>query len=212
MKPVTWPRVRAMIQLGSKYQCDAIHREGMIRLMDWHPKTIELWDTVDESSWRGREEDCIPMANLAEKLGFSSIRAIALYRCCQLPLETLHTHSEPLSPDNLQRCSSVREELTRLNLRITAGIFDAEVTRHERKPVGRTPEDQAAFCHAAFEEAYRTITRDPDIMGSSDPLVPLSPTFFTTFGLCKKCDKFYRKYHNMKRGEILKSLRALFRL
>jgi len=220
IKPVTWERVRAMMELGLKYQFDDIYQEGLARLTKWHPANLSGWQRVNEDDWGGEEADCISMANLAQKQDLPIIRAAALYRCCQLPSTTLSRHGDinSLSIENIQVCSMARANLIRSIFNLMTVLFGEESALHDTgRPDPADGQKQPAnhqkrLCHAAYKRARRSTIVDSSIMVSSDPLASFTSSFFTTFGLCAKCDALYRDAHDAGRAEILGSLPSLFEL
>ena len=82
--------VHALLRLGTKYQIDDLRLEAMSCLESLLPGDLQSWDSIAHSPPVNYVlADLLAMVNLTRELGLETLRARALYRCCQLPTNCL---------------------------------------------------------------------------------------------------------------------------
>lgn len=85
----SWPQVKALLELGTKYEVDDLLSEGMSLIQSWFPGNISKWD----ESPRVRDVDnyfeWIDMANTCRKLDLRPLHVKVLYFCCNMPNDYL---------------------------------------------------------------------------------------------------------------------------
>lgn len=116
----TWPVVRVMVLLGSKYDAEKLYKEGIRELERKYPgdlqKLLEIEPEKDYMDFK--YTDIVSIANVTRLLDRERLQLKALYDCCQSYTHDLldgvtgsTAASEKLVETDLIRCLDGRSKL-----------------------------------------------------------------------------------------------------
>ncbi|TCD63698.1 hypothetical protein EIP91_005103 [Steccherinum ochraceum] len=199
--------VSAMIELGTKYQMDAILNTGVALLRGSFPTSLSAYEE-DPSYWYSRHRpisrrDIISVVNLARKFDLHDVLPMALLLCSRLLNHSLikGADSESLSQEDIIRCLNGREELHRRYVQRLAFVTSP------RAPVECT---SIGECREALSEWGAAWL--PSAIGESRPDALSQFHWLASISLCEGCIEVYSDADQVQRNKMWSKLAEIFQV
>lgn len=236
-----WPQVKALLELGSKYDIPDAFSEGMEHIRAWLPDKIEEWDESPLVDYhRNDPEGCfqfIDIANTCRKLNLDDVRVRALYLCCCMPTSYIINGCASPSGSNLGNegegeTTSVSEDTTLRTSPTTVRLHPDDILTcldsrsrlssacvrwmvvfsAQIPPNKDDPAHDWRDCKDGQKTLRKDVLADSKNLVSFDPLLGLNDSYWDDVGLCDKCIRHYQGIIDKERQKVLDKLSTLILL
>lgn len=214
----TWPVLQILLTLGEKYAAEDIRKEALFQLELIFPKRVHEWDRRTDSSDKvgaihtlyDPTLDCIAAVNVSRTLDIPTLRAAALYDCCQLGPQVLvlgidreGARVDRLCAEDLIFCIRAISHMTHVKHYMMNKLGTLASKKCEARALCDAA--RAAFVARINDPKDALYCIQPSVMDRAEWLEEV----LESLGACASCTRAARRAHHEARRVFLERIHTL---